>query len=298
MSGVRGKGLLRWLSLPAQLWRALMQSRNAMKTYNPDVVLGMGGFAAFPGGLVAWLMRHPLVIHEQNSIAGLTNRVLSRIATRVLAAFPSAFPGKAELVGNPVRQDIAAIATPEERFFGRTGPLRLLVVGGSLGAQALNEIVPQALALTPEAARPRVIHQAGTRHIAALAQGYLREGVEAETRAFLDNMAEMYAWCDLVICRAGALTIAEIAAAGVAGLLVPYPHAVDDHQTFNALFLTENDAAVLLPQTQLTPQRLKNLLTGLTRTRLEEMAQKARALGRPEATLAVATICEELAHAA
>lgn len=295
MRGVRGNGLVRWLMLPVKLAVACRQSLEALRAYQPDVVLGMGGFAAFPGGLMAWLKRRPLVIHEQNSIAGLTNRALAWFAKRVLAAFPSAFGNKAQLVGNPVRGDIVATPAPAERFAGREGKLRLLVVGGSLGAQVLNEVVPQALALLPVEQRPRVIHQAGIKHIDALNANYAQAGVEAETRAFIDDMAGMYTWCDLVICRAGALTIAEVAAAGVASVLVPFPHAVDDHQTGNARYLSEHGAAVLVPQPELTPQKLAQLLTNFTREALLDMATKARALGMPRATQTVAGICEELA---
>jgi UDP-N-acetylglucosamine--N-acetylmuramyl-(pentapeptide) pyrophosphoryl-undecaprenol N-acetylglucosamine transferase len=298
MRGVRGKGVLRWIALPLHLLRACLEAARALRTHHPHVVLGMGGFAAFPGGVMAWLMRKPLVIHEQNSIAGLTNRVLSRFATRVLAAFPSAFGPGAEVTGNPVRADIAAIAPPQERFFGRSGPLRLLVTGGSLGAQVLNEVVPQALAMLPPHARPRVIHQAGVQHIEALRENYRRVGVEAETRPYLEDMAGMYAWCDLAICRAGALTIAELTAAGVPAVLVPFPHAVDDHQTHNARYLSESGAAILVPQPEFTPQRLRDILADLPRSRLQEMAERARALGKPRATQAVAAVCEELAHAA
>lgn len=295
MSGVRGKGVLRWLKLPLQLMLACRQSLGAMQRYRPDVVLGMGGFAAFPGGVMAWLLRRPLVIHEQNSIAGLTNRLLAHLARRVLAAFPSAFGTKAVLVGNPVRADIAALAAPEQRFSGREGVLRLLVVGGSLGAQALNEIVPQALALLPRELRPVVVHQAGEKHIAALEQHYRNAKVEAETCAFINDMPARYGWCDLVICRAGALTVAELAAAGVASVLVPFPHAVDDHQTYNARYLSAQGAAVLLPQSQLNAQGLAQLLGSMTRAKLLEMAQSARRLGMPQATEAVAGVCMELA---
>lgn len=294
MRGVRGKGFLRKLAAPFQVLFASMQSLSAMRRFQPDVVLGMGGFAAFPGGLVAWLTRRPLVIHEQNSIAGLTNRVLARFAKRVLAAFPSAFGDQAALVGNPVRADIAAVAEPAARFEGRTGPLRLLVVGGSLGAQALNETVPQALALLPEHIRPEVIHQAGEKHLATLEDNYREAGVQAETRAFINDMAAMYGWADLVICRAGALTVAELAAAGVASMLVPFPHAVDDHQTHNARYLSENGAALLIRQKELDAQQLASMIRELNRERLLDMAQKARALGKPEATAAVAGVCREL----
>lgn len=294
MRGVRGKGLLRQLTAPLQVLFACMQSLSAMRRFKPDVVLGMGGFAALPGGVVAWLTGRPLVIHEQNSIAGMTNRVLSKFANRVLAAFPSAFGKRAMLVGNPVREEISAVAEPAARFAERTGPLRLLVVGGSLGAQALNEIVPQALALLPESARPQVIHQAGEKHIAALETNYRNAGVQAETRAFIDDMAAMYGWADLVVCRAGALTIAELAVAGVASVLVPFPHAVDDHQTHNARYLSENGAALLIQQQDLTAQGLARVIGEMTRTSLLEQAKHARALGKPKATATVAGVCREL----
>jgi UDP-N-acetylglucosamine--N-acetylmuramyl-(pentapeptide) pyrophosphoryl-undecaprenol N-acetylglucosamine transferase len=295
MRGVRGKGLLRKLAAPFQVLLACLQSLKALRQCQPNVVLGMGGFAAFPGGLVAWMTGRPLVIHEQNSIAGLTNRALSRIARKVLAAFPSAFGDRATLVGNPVRADIAGVVEPAQRLNGRSGPLRLLVVGGSLGAQALNETVPQALAMIPEAERPQVIHQAGEKHLAQLQANYQQAGVQAETRAFIADMAAMYDWADLVICRAGALTIAELAAAGVASVLVPFPHAVDDHQTHNARYLSEQGAAWLIPQSELSKTRLAQLIQDVTRTQLLDMACKARALGKPQATATVADICVEVA---
>ena len=295
MRGVRGKGLARKLAAPFQVLYACLQSFTAMRRHRPDVVLGMGGFAAFPGGLVAWMMRRPLVIHEQNSVAGLTNRVLSRFATRVLAAFPSAFGEPATLVGNPVRAELAAAAAPEARFAGRSGPLRVLVVGGSLGAQALNETVPKALALLPEASRPVVVHQAGEKHIDELAANYRQAGVQADTKAFIHNMAEQYGWADLVICRAGALTVAELAAVGVASVLVPFPHAVDDHQTGNARYLADHGAAWLVQQRELTAEGLADMLRHATREMLLGMAVRARALGKPEATATVADICGGLA---
>jgi UDP-N-acetylglucosamine--N-acetylmuramyl-(pentapeptide) pyrophosphoryl-undecaprenol N-acetylglucosamine transferase len=298
MRGVRGKGLLQKLLAPGRVFVACMQSFKALRARKPDVVLGMGGFAAFPGGLMAWLLRYPLVIHEQNSIAGLTNRVLSHFARKVLAAFPSAFGDHADLVGNPVRAEIAAVPSPEQRFANRIGPLRVLVVGGSLGAQILNETVPQALALLPENAYPEVIHQAGEKHIAALNEHYRKANVHAETRAFIEDMAATYAWADLVICRAGAITIAELSAAGVASVLVPFPQAVDDHQTFNARYLADNDAAILLPQHEMTPEKLARQLQEFDREKLFAMAQRARALGKPQATAAVAQICKEMAREA
>jgi UDP-N-acetylglucosamine--N-acetylmuramyl-(pentapeptide) pyrophosphoryl-undecaprenol N-acetylglucosamine transferase len=229
----------------------------ALRQHKPDVVLGMGGFAAFPGGLMAWLLRKPLVIHEQNSVAGLTNRTLSYFATKVLAAFPSAFGDKAMLIGNPVRAEIAALPEPEKRLQGRGGALRLLVIGGSLGAQALNETIPQALAQLAPENRPQVIHQAGAKHLEQLQANYLKANVQADTRAFIEDMAAMYEWCDVVICRAGALTVAELAAAGVASILVPFPHAVDDHQTGNARYLADSGAAMLIAQSTLNPKDLK-----------------------------------------
>lgn len=308
-SGLRGKGLLRPVLLPLQLLRAFYQSLKAMLNHRPDVVLGMGGYPAFPGGMMATLLAKPLVVHEQNSIAGLTNRVLACLADKVLVAFPGAFQGQkdkplpcgkvnTEWCGNPVRADIAAVVAPEVRLAGRKDRLRLLVVGGSLGAAALNEIVPQALAMIPAAQRPQVVHQSGARHIDALQGNYLAAGVDADCRPFIDNMAEQYAWADVVICRAGALTVAELAAAGVASVLVPFPYAVDDHQTTNAQFLSESGAALLVQQSELTTEILATLLQELKREKLLAMSQAARALAKPDATQHVATICKELAHEA
>jgi UDP-N-acetylglucosamine--N-acetylmuramyl-(pentapeptide) pyrophosphoryl-undecaprenol N-acetylglucosamine transferase len=305
-SGVRRSGLLRWLTLPLQLLVALLQSAAVMFRSRPDVVLGMGGYTAFPGGVMAFLLRKPLLIHEQNSVAGLTNRVLAGLAAKVLVAFPRAFAGARDKpllcsrletlwCGNPVRADIAAVADPEQRFAGRHGPLRLLVVGGSLGAAALNDAVPQALAAMPEEQRPRVVHQAGARNFEALQANYATAGVAGDVRAFIDDMAELYGWCDLVICRAGALTVSELAAAGVASVLVPYPYAVDDHQTGNARFLSDAGAALLLPQTELSAQGLAKMIAGFTREKLLDMAKAARALAKPDATRQVADVCVELA---
>jgi UDP-N-acetylglucosamine--N-acetylmuramyl-(pentapeptide) pyrophosphoryl-undecaprenol N-acetylglucosamine transferase len=295
MKGVRGKGFLRKLAAPFQVLFACWQSMQALRQHQPDVVLGMGGFAAFPGGLMAWLLRKPLVIHEQNSVAGLTNYMLSFLAKRVLAAFPSAFGEKGMLIGNPVRADIAALSEPTQRLQGRNGALRLLVIGGSLGAQALNETIPQALAQLAPDIRPQVIHQAGAKHLEQLQANYLKANVDADTRAFIDDMAAMYDWCDIVICRAGALTIAELAAAGVASILVPFPHAVDDHQTGNARYLADSDAAILIAQNTLNAGDLAQVIANFTREKLLLMAQKARALGKPEATADVARICEAVA---
>lgn len=295
MRGVRGKGLLGWVLLPVKLAVAFKQSFAAIRKHKPNVVLGMGGFAAFPGGLMANLLGKPLVIHEQNSIAGLTNKTLSLIANKVLAAFPSAFGNKAELVGNPVRHDITQLAAPELRYATHTGKLRLLVVGGSLGAAALNEVLPKALAELPEQERPEIVHQAGEKHIAALQANYQAAGVQADARAFINNMADMYAWADVVICRAGALTIAELACVGVASVLVPFPYAVDDHQTYNAKYLSDAGAAKLIQQTEFNVQKATEILRSLTREMCLEMAIKARTLAKPEATQTVAKICMEVA---
>jgi UDP-N-acetylglucosamine--N-acetylmuramyl-(pentapeptide) pyrophosphoryl-undecaprenol N-acetylglucosamine transferase len=289
-SGVRGKGLLRLAMLPANLLLAFWQSARVLFRVRPDVVLGMGGYVSFPGGMMAALFNRPLVLHEQNSIAGLANRVLALVADCRLAGFPDALP-KARWCGNPVRAEIAAVDAPEHRFHGRSGPLKLLVVGGSLGAQALNETVPQSLALIPAAQRPEVMHQSGSRHLERLHANYAAAGVAAKTAAFIDDMAASYAEADLVICRAGALTVAELAAAGVGSVLVPFPHAVDDHQTHNARFLADAGAAVLIQQADLTPRRLADLLLEFSRERLLDMAKRARALARPDATAAVASAC-------
>lgn len=295
MQGVRGKGLLGWMLLPMKLLKAFVQSLQAIRQHQPNVVLGMGGFAAFPGGVMATLLGKPLVIHEQNSVAGLTNKVLAKIANRVLQAFPAAFSHKAMLVGNPVRADITKLANPELRFATRTDTLRLLVVGGSLGAQALNETIPQAIALLPQNHRPQVIHQAGVKHIEALQSHYAKAGVMADTRAYIEDMAQMYAWADFVICRSGALTVAEISAVGLGSLMVPFPFAVDDHQTTNAVYLAEAGAAILVQQKVLNVQQLAEILGNLTREKCLEMAMKAKQLGKPEATKNVANICMEVA---
>ncbi len=293
--GLRGKGLATKAMLPVNLLRAFWQSLAVLREVRPAVVLGMGGYVAFPAGMMAALTGTPLVVHEQNSIAGLTNRVLARFADRVLVAFPGAIPDAA-WSGNPVRGDVAALPPPAQRYAGREGPLRLLVVGGSLGAQALNTVVPQALAALPPERRPRVVHQSGRRHLAALQAAYRDAGVDAQAVEFIDDMAAAYADADLVVCRAGAMTVSEVAAAGVASLMVPFPHAVDDHQTTNARFLSEREAALLVPQAELTPQRLAALLEGLDRTCLLAMAERARALARPDAAAQVADACEAIAR--
>ena len=293
-SGLRGKGLLRVLLLPLNLLIAFWQSARAIFRVRPDVVLGMGGYISFPGGLMAAALARPLVLHEQNSVAGLANKVLARVADRILVAFPNALKN-AEWTGNPVRRDIAQLPVPGQRFRNRSGNLKILVVGGSLGAQALNETVPRALALIPESQRPEVTHQAGEKHLAMLEGEYREAGVNATTLAFIRDMSRAYATADVVICRAGALTVSELAAAGIASVLVPFPAAVDDHQTVNARYLADQSAAVLLPQAELTPRKLADLLLGFTRDKLLDMANRARALGKPDAARIVAEHCMAVA---
>ena len=289
----RGKGVLQKLLLPANLLYSFWESARTIRRLKPDVVLGLGGYVAFPGGMMASLLNRPLALHEQNAIAGLANRVLAQVSNKVMVAFPDALKG-AEWTGNPIRSEIAAIAPPEVRFQGRAGPLRVLVVGGSLGAQALNEALPRALSLLQE--RPRVVHQAGEKHLESLQKNYAEARVEGELVAFIDDMATRYAEADLVICRAGAVTIAELSAGGMASILVPFPHAVDDHQTANARFLSERGAAVLIQQRDLSPEKLAALIRSMDRTRLLDMAKKARALGKPDAARIVAQRCMQLAE--
>jgi UDP-N-acetylglucosamine--N-acetylmuramyl-(pentapeptide) pyrophosphoryl-undecaprenol N-acetylglucosamine transferase len=289
----RGKGIVHKLLLPANLLVSFWESARHIRKLRPDVVLGLGGYVAFPGGMMASLWNRPLALHEQNAIPGLANKVLAQISDKVMAGFPQALKG-AEWTGNPVRADIAAIPSPEGRFAGRQGPLKILVVGGSLGAQALNETMPKALALLDN--RPTVVHQSGEKHLDALKKHYKEAGVQGELVAFIDDMARRYAEADLVICRAGAVTIAELSAGGMASLLVPFPHAVDDHQTANARFLAERGAALLLPQRELSPQTLAQMIQGLDRSRLLDMARKARALGKPDAARIVAERCMSIAR--
>lgn len=293
-TALRGKGLLRKLLLPFNLLRGFAQALAQIRRVKPDVVLGMGGYVTFPGGMMAALLGRPVVVHEQNSVAGLANRVLAGVADKVVTGFPEVLK-KGEWAGNPVRAEITAVAPPAERFAGRGGPLKVLVVGGSLGAAALNDALPKALALLDPASRPQVTHQAGAKQIEALRAAYQAAGVEGELLPFIDDMADRYATADLVICRSGALTVAELAAVGVASVLVPFPHAVDDHQTGNARFLAEAGAAVLLPQTELSPQRIAALLHEMNRERLLAMATKARARAKPDATARVADVCASLA---
>ncbi|MDH4216408.1 MAG: undecaprenyldiphospho-muramoylpentapeptide beta-N-acetylglucosaminyltransferase [Gallionella sp.] len=295
-SGLRGKGLMRKLTLPFNLLVALWQSAAAIFRHRPDVVLGMGGYITFPGGMMAVLLRRPLVVHEQNSIAGLSNRVLARFAQKTLSGFPQVLP-KAVWCGNPVRDSIAKLPETRKRYAARSGKLNVLVVGGSLGAKAINEAMPQAIASLPEELRPNVVHQTGKQHLETVQQQYRQAGAQGDIRPFLDDMAACYANADVVICRAGALTIAELAAAGVASILIPFPFAVDDHQTHNARFLSEQGAALLLPQSELSAEKLARLLRELTREKLLAMAQQARSLAKADAAQQVARVCAELAEA-
>ena len=292
-AALRGKGLVRKLLLPVNLLRGFWQALKAIRQVQPNVVLGMGGYITFPGGMMAALLGKPLVVHEQNSVAGLANRVLAGVADRIVTGFPEAL-NKGMWAGNPVRPEIAKIAPPAERLAGRSGALHLLVIGGSLGAQALNDTVPQGMALLGENELPQIVHQAGEKHLEALKDNYAKAGVTAHCVSFIEDMAGAYEWADLVICRSGALTVAELAAAGVASILVPFPHAVDDHQTGNARFLVNVGGAFLLPQGELTADAIA-LIRNYSRGQLLEMAEKARSLAKPDATEEVANICAESA---
>jgi UDP-N-acetylglucosamine--N-acetylmuramyl-(pentapeptide) pyrophosphoryl-undecaprenol N-acetylglucosamine transferase len=310
--GVRGKGLASWLTLPLRLAQAFWQSTAALFRIRPDVVLSMGGYVAFPGGMMAALWRKPLVVHEPGAVAGITNRVLAPFADRVIVGMEGAFqrpvaqawanalpkPRRVAWLGTPVRDDIAAVAPPEARYGARSGRLRLLVVGGSLGAQTLNDLVVAALAAMAPAQRPEVVHQSGEKLYEGLRGAYRGARVEAEVVPFITDMAQRYAWCDVLVCRSGAITVAEIAAAGVAAVLFPLPWFVADEQRANAAFLAERGAGIALAQLETKPAELAQLLASLTRERLAAMASKARALGKPEATTALASTLADLAHAA
>ena len=299
VSGLRGKSWLTLVAAPFRLAYAYAQALAIVWRHRPAVVLGVGGFVTGPGGVAARTLRRPLVIHEQNAIAGLTNRWLARIASEVLEAFPGSFGARvhARSIGNPVRTAIALVDAPEARLAQRTGPIRLLVIGGSLGARRLNSAVPRALAHIESGARPEVWHQAGERGFGEAEAAYREAGVQARVVPFIEDMAAAYSWCDMIICRAGALTISELAAVGLGAILVPFPAAVDDHQTANAKFLVDAGAAILIADAELTPERLAEEIGGLARdrARLLGMAQRARALARPTATADLAEAC--IAHA-
>nr|WP_276208958.1 undecaprenyldiphospho-muramoylpentapeptide beta-N-acetylglucosaminyltransferase [Aeromonas rivipollensis] len=295
IQGVRGNGIKRLLVAPYRIVKSVLQARRVLKNIRPDVVLGMGGFASGPGGVAAWLSGIPLLLHEQNAAAGLTNKLLARLAKRVLMAFPGAFAPSARtaVVGNPVRPEVVALPDPQLR--SSSEPLRLLIIGGSLGARVLNEQVPPAVA---SAGVPiEVRHQCGKGNRETVAQAYAEQGVEAEVSEFIKDMADAYAWADLVVCRAGALTVSEVAAAGVAAIFVPLPHAVDDHQTRNALTLVDGGAAEFLPQSELTPASLAARLSWLAgrRETLLNMAQAARRVAIIDAAERVADECKRLA---
>ena len=292
-AGVRGKSLTTLALLPLRLLRAFWQALAVVRRVKPDVVVGMGGYITFPGGMMGVLAGKPLVLHEQNSIAGMANKVLAGVADRVFTAFPQVF-AKGIWVGNPLREAFTCQPAPAERFVGRTGPLKLLVVGGSLGAKALNEVVPQALALLPEAARPTVLHQSGATQIDALRANYAAAGVAAECTPFIDDTATAFAQADVIVCRAGASTVTEIAAVGAAAIFVPFPFAVDDHQTTNARFLVDAGGGWLLQQKDMTARVLADMLSKLERSALESCAQKAKNMQKTDATDAVVRACEEL----
>ena len=291
--GLRGKGLLTMALLPVRLLKAFWQSLALVRRIRPDVVIGLGGYVTFPGGMMSVLLGKPLVLHEQNSVAGLANRVLCEVADRVFTAFPGVLK-KAQWVGNPLRAGFLSQPAPAERFAGRQGPLRLLVVGGSLGAKALNEQVPQALALLPAAQRPHVIHQSGAGQLDGLRAHYQAAGVQADLTPFIEDTAAAFAQADLIICRAGASTVTEIAAVGAAAVFVPFPFAVDDHQSRNAQYLVDAGGGWLMPQQTLSAATLAELLAGLDRAELLKRATAAKQLEKTQATQTMVQACEEL----
>ena len=299
VGGLRGKGWRTRLAAPFMLARAVFEAWHVLRRVRPRSVLSLGGYVAGPGGLAAWLLRRPLLVHEQNRVPGVTNRVLARLARRVLVGFADAFPARvaAEWVGNPVRADIAALPVPAQRMAGRGGPVRLLVLGGSQGARTLNRVLPAALARLPAEHRPEVLHQCGARDLDAARAAYADAGVAARVEPFIEDMAGAYGWADLAVCRAGALTLAELAAAGLGALLVPYPYAVDDHQTRNAQALCEAGAAEVIQERDLHEETLAQRLRTLCadRDRLRAMATAARTLARADAAEVIAERCLEVA---
>ncbi|MBA2676719.1 undecaprenyldiphospho-muramoylpentapeptide beta-N-acetylglucosaminyltransferase [Ramlibacter sp.] len=292
--GVRGKGVKTLVLLPLRLLKAFWQSIVVVRRVRPHVVLGLGGYITFPGGMMSALLGKPLVLHEQNSVAGMANKVLAGVADRVYTAFPNVM-GKGRWVGNPLREAFLRQPPPQERFAGREGPLKLLVVGGSLGAKALNEIVPKALALIPAAQRPHVLHQSGAKQIDDLRANYIAAGVHAELTPFIEDTADAFAEADLVICRAGASTVTELAAVGAAALFVPFPAAVDDHQTANAKFLVDAGGGWLVQQRDLRPETLAETIKSLDRAALLQRASAAKKMQKTEATADIVLACEELA---
>lgn len=294
-SGVRGKGPVTLAFLPLRLLKAFWQSVQVIRRVKPDVVVGLGGYIAFPVGMMSVLLGKPLILHEQNSVAGLVNKLLARVADRVFTAFPRVLKN-AEWVGNPLRSAFTRQLDPAVRFAQRRGPLKLLVVGGSLGATALNELVPKALALIPLAGRPQVTHQSGARQIDALRANYQAAGVQAELTPFIEDTAQAFADADFIICRAGASTVTEIAAVGAAALFVPFPSAVDDHQTTNANFLVAQGGGWLLQQRDLTPEKLSIMLQKTERLTLVQRALQAKNMQKTDATAHLVAACEELAR--
>jgi UDP-N-acetylglucosamine--N-acetylmuramyl-(pentapeptide) pyrophosphoryl-undecaprenol N-acetylglucosamine transferase len=293
-SGVRGKGSITLALLPLRLLKAFWQSIQVVRRVKPDVVVGLGGYITFPGGMMAVLLGKPLILHEQNSVAGMANKVLAGVADRIFTTFPGVF-AKGQWIGNPLRKEFLQQPPPQERMAGREGLCKLLVIGGSLGAKALNEAVPQALALIPLAQRPQVIHQGGEKQIDALRANYTAAGVQAELTPFITNTAQAFAQADVVICRAGASTVSEIAAIGAAAIFVPFPSAVDDHQTHNAKFLSEQGAATLLPQSELNPKKLAQMISNSEHSTQVMIAQKAYSMRKIDATEIVVQACNQLA---
>lgn len=290
--GLRGKSIAHLIKAPFALVKAQRQALQIFRRFEPDVVLGMGGFASGPGGLAAKFTGVPLVIHEQNAIAGTTNKILAKIATRVLSAFPNVFD-KGQQVGNPVREDIAVLAAQTKHPVGER--LKLFVLGGSLGAQALNTLLPQALALLPENVRPDVVHQTGNKDFEQAKANYQAAGVTADVRAFIDDMGALYAWADVAVCRAGAMTVSELACAQLPALLVPFPFAIDDHQTANGQWLVDAGASWLTQQKELTAEGVAAWLKALTAEEIARRQQILQGLARPQSAVDVAAICAEVA---
>lgn len=301
IQGLRGRGVMGWLLLPVRLMIAVVQAMRILLRRRPAVVLSMGGFVAGPGGLVSRILCKPLLVHEQNAIPGMTNRWLAVVADKVMCGFPGAFanlPG-ARYVGNPVRAEFRGLPSPQERMSQRQGRLRLLVIGGSQGAQVFNKIAPEAIRLLADADRPDVWHQCGRHNPRETESAYRSFSAEIKMTPFIEDMAQAYEWADLVMCRAGAITIAELSASGNASILIPYPHAVDDHQTANAQYLVDREAAIVLPESELTAERLCELIKCFTDNRelLLRMAEEARRCAMPDATETVARLCMEAMHA-
>jgi UDP-N-acetylglucosamine--N-acetylmuramyl-(pentapeptide) pyrophosphoryl-undecaprenol N-acetylglucosamine transferase len=297
IAGLRGKGVMRWIRMPLMLLRAVWQARKLLDANRPGCAVSFGGYAAAPGGIAAWTKGIPLLVHEQNRIPGLTNRVLARFSRKILQGFPGTFPGEKNPLdsGNPVREELAAIAAPQERLAGREGPIRVLVTGGSQGAKILNETIPAAFGLLSNDSGFEIRHQAGAKRVDEAREAYVSAGVNADIQPFIKDMADAYGWADLVICRSGALTVAELAAVGVASVLVPYAYAVDDHQTRNAEYLSAANAAIIMPQNTLEPKKLASVLEPLLsdRGKLITMANAARRMALPDAAQKVVEACSE-----